>query len=96
MLPGSDKPNKSSSTRWRIASLKRHYRVTSVVKVQSKKSEDPNSVGSSDPINVNICVKPIMGSYLQLPNALSVAAHLGTILGLIALAKWSMLNGRVR
>ena len=34
-----------------------------------------------------------MGSYLQLPNALSVAAHLGTILGLIGLAKWSMLNG---
>ena len=88
--------NKSSSTRWRIASLKRHYRVASVVKVQSKKSEDPNSVGSSDPINVNICVKPIMGSYLQMPNALSGAAHLGTILGLIALAKWSTLNGRVR
>ena len=90
------KPNKSSSTRWRIASLKRHYRVTSVVKVQSKKSEDPDSVGSFDPINVNICIKPIMGSYLQLPNALSVAAHLGTILGLIALAKWSTLNGHVR
>ena len=93
---GSDKPNKSSSTHWRIASLKRHYRVTSVVKVQSKKSEDPNSVGSSDPINVNICIKPIMGSYLQLPNALSVVAHLGMILGLIALAKWSTLIGRVR
>ena len=73
-----------------------HYRVTSVVKVQSKKSEDPNSFGSSDPINVNICVKPIMGPYLQLPNALSVAPHLGTILGLIALAKWSTLNGCVR
>ena len=96
MLLGSDKSNKNSSTRWRIASLKRHSRVTGVVKVQSKKSEDPNSVGSSDPINVNICVKPIMGSYLQLTNALSVAAHLGTILGLIALAKWSTLNGRVR
>ena len=81
----SPSANKSSSTRWRIASLKRHYHVTSIVKVQSKKSEDPNSVGSSDPINVNICVKPIMGSYVQLPNALSVAAHLGTILGLIAL-----------
>ena len=93
---GSDKPNKSSSARWRNASLKRHYRVASVVKVQSKKSEDPNSVGSPDPININICVKPIMGSYLKLPNALSVAAHLGTILGLIARSKWSTLNGRVR
>ena len=61
---GSDKPNKSSSIRWRIASLKRHYPATSVVRVQSKKSEDLNSVGSSDHVSVNICVKPIMGSYL--------------------------------
>ena len=90
---GSDKPNKNSSTRWRIASLKRHYLAVSVVRVQSKKSEDLNAVGSSDPISVNICVKPIMGSYLQFPNALSVAAHLGTILGLIGLTKWSTLNG---
>ena len=90
---GSDKPNKNSSSRWRIASLKRHYLAVSVVRVQSKKSEDLNAVGPSDPIRVYICVKPITGSYLQLPNALSVAAHLGTILGLIGLAKWSTLNG---
>ena len=44
-------------------------------------------VGSPDPISVSICVKPITGSYLQLPKALSVAAHLGTILGLIGFAK---------
>ena len=83
----------NSSNRWRVASLKRHYLVASVVRVQSKKSEDLNAVGPPDPISVNICVKPITGSYLQLPNALSVAAHLGTILGLIGLAKWSPLNG---
>ena len=65
-------------------------------KVQSKKSEDPTSVGSSDLINVNICVKAIMVSYLLLPNALSIVAHLGTLLVLITLAKWSTLNRRVR
>ena len=90
---GSDKPNKNSSSRWRIASLRRHYLAVSVVRVQSKKSEDLNAVGPSDPISVNMYVTPITGSYLQLPNALSVAAHLGTILGLIGLAKWFTLNG---
>ena len=90
---GSDKPNKNSSTCWRIASLKRHYHAPSVVGVQSKKSEDLNPVGPSDPISVYIYVKPITGAYLQLPNALSVASHLGMILGLIGLAKWSTLNG---
>ena len=85
--------NKNSSTCWRIASHKRHYHATSVVGVQSKKSEDLNPVGPSDPISVYIYVKPITGAYLQLPNALSVASHLGTILGLIGHAKWSTLNG---
>ena len=90
---GSNKPNKNSSTCWRIASLKKHYHTTSVVGVQSKKSEDLNAVGPSDLISVYICVKPITGSYLQLPNALSVVSHLGMILGLIGLAKWSAING---
>ena len=74
---GSNKPNKNSSSRWMIASLKRHYLAVSVVRVQSRKSEDLNAVEPSDPISVNMCITPITGSYLQLPNALSVAAHLG-------------------